>query len=87
MVKLTNPKVVSYKNKEYVVYSIKRGINIPIVIDKSIYELLKKLDLHFYLNEGLMLYTKVNNGEKNIDIYLHEIVILSEMEGCPCRHS
>ena len=28
MVNLTNPKFVSYKSKEYVVYTIKKGINI-----------------------------------------------------------
>jgi hypothetical protein len=75
MVLLTNPKFVSYKSKEYAIYTIKKSINIPVVIDKNIYEVLKKLDLHFYLNDNLILYTKVNNGEKNIDIYLHEIVM------------
>ncbi len=75
MVLLTNPKIVSYKNKEYAVYTIKKGINIPIVVDKHISDILNKLQLQFNLNDNLILYTKVDNGEKLIDVYLHEIVM------------
>jgi len=85
MVKLTNPKFVTYKNKEYAVYTIKKGtIDVPIIIDKSIHELLKKVDLQFYLNENLMLSTKVDIGTisnpKIVDIYLHEIVMKLKMK-------
>jgi len=88
MVKLTNPKFVTYKNKEYVVYTIKKGtITVPIILDKNIHELLKKVDLQFYVNENLMLYTKVDIGTigttskpKIVDIYLHEIVMKLKMK-------
>jgi hypothetical protein len=91
MVKLTNPKFVTYKNKEYAVYTIKKGtITVPIILDKNIHELLKKVDLQFYVNENLMLYTKVDIGTigtigttskpKIVDIYLHEIVMKLQMK-------
>jgi hypothetical protein len=75
MVLLNNAKNIKYKGKEYAVLNIKKGINIPIIIDKNIYDFVKKLNMHFYLNDNLMVYTKFNNGDKLMDIYLHEIAM------------
>jgi hypothetical protein len=74
MVLLNNGKIVVYNRKEYVVLNMKKRINIPVVIDKKIYDFVKNLNMHFYLNDNFMVYTKFNNGNKLIDIYLHEIV-------------
>jgi hypothetical protein len=75
MVLLNNAINVKYKGKEYAVLNMKKGINIPIVIDKNIYDFVKKSNMQFYLNDSLMVYTKFNNGNKLIDIYLHEITM------------
>jgi hypothetical protein len=80
MVNLTNPKVVTYKGKQYSVISIKKGmIDVPIVLELEVFDFIKKDPRNYNLNDNLMLSTKVNIGTVSkpviVDIYLHEIVM------------
>ncbi len=84
MVLITNPINVIYKNKPYVVFTMKKNIDIPIVLDKDIFDYIKKEERHYYLNDSLMVYTKVKLDENNkmVDIYLHEIVMKLKNKAC-----
>ena len=75
MVLLKNFVSVTYKNRDYIVFSMKKYIEIPVVIDKEIYNFIKNEPRHFYINDNLMIYTKIKIEDKLIDIYLHEIVM------------
>jgi hypothetical protein len=84
MVLITNPINVTYKNKPYVVFSMKKNINIPIVLDKNIFDFIKKEKRHYYINDNLMVYTRINldGNNKMVDIYLHEIVMKLKNKSC-----
>ena len=80
MVVLSKSVNVTYKGKQYSVISIKKGsIDVPIVLEKEVFDLIKKDPRNYQLNDNLMLSTKVDIGTaskpKIVDIYLHEIVM------------
>jgi hypothetical protein len=75
MVILNNPIIVNYKNNKYAVFTFKKNIEIPVIIDINMYDIIKTLNLHFYMNDNLMLYTKIKSNNKILDVYLHEIIM------------
>ena len=84
MVLITNPINVTYKNKSYIVFSMKKNIDIPIVLDKNIFDFINKEQRQYHINDNLMVYTKVKLDENNklVDIYLHEIVMKLKNKAC-----
>jgi hypothetical protein len=84
MVLITNPMNVMYKNKPYVVFTMKKNIDIPIILDKDIFDYIKKEQRHYYLNDTLTVYTKIklDDSDKLVDIYLHEIVMRLKNKDC-----
>ena len=72
MTKLKIYRSINYKSKEYVICMIKHLSNdIPILLDKDIYNKLRKLNYEYYINEKNHVFTNI----KNKTCYLHQLVM------------
>jgi hypothetical protein len=63
----------SHNNKNYsVIKFIYRSTQVPIIIDKYIYDKIKNKERIWHITNNGMIYTNINNN----NIYLHEIVYI-----------
>ena len=79
MSKLDSLITVEYNKKKYTVAIIQHINNkIPILLDREIYKIIKRLDKKWYINDKNHIYclhTEVNSETETYPVYMHEVVI------------
>jgi hypothetical protein len=71
MVLLDKSEYIKYNNKSYIIVKIPyKNINVPIVLNKDIYDIINKYNKNWNINSSGMLYTKI----KDKNVYLNEVI-------------
>lgn len=84
MVKLNRAKIIEFNGIDYAVLRVKhKKRTYPLVFDETIYNVVRKLDRKWKMNEKGAIYTTVTKSGEQTDIYIHEVVkqIQSRLEG------
>lgn len=78
MSKLDSLVTVEYHNHRYTVAVIQHaGNKIPILLDRDMYKVIKRLDKKWYINDKNHVYClhTQDGGETTYPVYLHEVVV------------
>lgn len=76
MSKLESIVSLEYHKNQYTVASIIRaGVKIPILLNRDVYKVIRKLDKKWYVNDKNHIYCLVIQNDTEIPVYLHELVI------------
>lgn len=76
MSKLESIITVEYHGKRYTIASIMHaGNNIPIVLDRDIYKILRRLDRKWYINDKNHVYCLRTNDDVTYPIYMHDMAM------------
>ena len=71
MVLLTDNIDTTYNNKKYTIVKIQyKSYKVPIVLNRSIYNIINGYNKNWHINSSGYLYTQINNKS----IYLHDII-------------
>src|SRR5579872_580281 len=81
MSKLESLITVEYHGKKYTIAGIKNANNsIPILLDRHIYKLVKKLDKTWYVNNKDHIFCIHHSNDDPYYVYLHDIVMKISMD-------
>jgi hypothetical protein len=76
MGKLNKLQDIKYNNNEYTITSIKHNnTEIPIILNKPIYDVINKLNKSWSINERNHIYTMNTKNNEKYPVYLHDIVM------------
>lgn len=76
MSKLESHTNLEYHGKRYTLSIIKTGRNeMPLLLDRSIYKVLKRMDKKWYINDKNHIYCHHGHDRANAPIYIHETVM------------
>lgn len=79
MSKLESLVNVDYHNNIYTLVGINHINNqLPIVLDRHIYKIIKKLDKKWYINDKKHVYCIHSKNNEEYNLYLHELVMRTE---------
>lgn len=70
---------VEYHNNRYTIVGIRHANkNLPIVLDRHIYKIIKKLNKKWYINEKNHVYCLHNKNNDDYHLYLHDLVMRTD---------
>lgn len=76
MSKLESLITVEHNNNRYTIVGIKHsGNKLPILLDRSIYKNIKKLDKKWYINDKNHVYCLHGGNDLDYQVYLHDVVL------------
>lgn len=76
MSKLESVVTVEYHKNRYTVSTIQHsGNTIPILLDRDVYKIIKRLDKKWYINDKNHVYCLHDTDDETYQVYLHEIVM------------
>lgn len=64
-----------HKKRYTVAYINQSGTKIPIVLDRDVYKVIRKLDKRWYINNKNHIYCLHSKDSNTYPVYLHEIVV------------
>ena len=79
MSKLDSLVTVSYHNNRYTIVGIRHlGKKLPIVLDRHIYKIIKKLNKKWYINDKNHVYCIHCKNNEEYHLYLHDLIMRAD---------
>src|SRR5690242_14324195 len=76
MSKLDDSITVQYNNNRYTIGIITHSnIKLPLLFDRDVYKIIKKLDKTWYINDKNHVFCYYTNNGSNCQIFIHDLIM------------